>query len=436
VTTKKRGPLSGYGYLPPGGVAGDLLTKENDIDGQAIWQAATLAVEYIRVGRSTADGSEANAAANSDAIDAALQAASDVEGARVVLEHGHFKIDRPIVLDSRDLTLIGDGATISGGANCRTLIASFASQDTEDHSDLDANSGLLGGAGLRTNVPGSLEDVRITGIKFEPGSATRAIHITGFTRGCEIDHCQFTGFSEYDILLNGSWSFSLTKNRCQGTNDAGTGIALGIAGEGERSGTRVCNSMAVIGNWSGNHSTGARYQFGVGGSWTGNTFEFNAASGFVSQSAGGFFYGGNYHEQNRGNNIQLGGTNGADYVEGAVFRGNYLAAFTSVGGGNFRLNATRNCIFGPNQFSDSPNARTQQYFIGSALNTGNEIWVPANSGTYIQQLSSLDQSVNRLVLTASLAKPTVRGSRGGNTAVTDLLTQMATLNMIVDGTSA
>lgn len=430
MTTRKRGPLSGYGYLPPGGGEGDVLLKNSEVDGDAGWGSAQLLNEYIRVKSlgAVADGSEANATADTEAAQSALQLAADHGGGKVVFENGNYQIASPLTVDSHNTEIVGDGATITGAGT--VIFASFSSGE----EDLSVNNGLLGGLGLRSNVTQSLQDVRLVGLKFVAGTATRAIWFTRFTRGCEISHCSFQGFTDYDILINGSWTFSLTKNRCSGVADedgdsTGVGIGLGINGEGRGSGATICNAVDAQGNWCGRHSTGAIWNGGVGGFWGGNTFEFNRVDGFRTQSSDGFTFCGNYLEKNGNDNAQFGGTNG-DFCNAVVCRGNIFNADT---GSNMKLNAVRNSVFGPNHFSGS---RTQHYNVPTTFNTGNEIWVPEHTSDYISGHANLDNSTNRIVTTGSLTRPTINGSRGGNTALTSLLTQLATLNMIVDGTSA
>lgn len=425
MTTIYRGRLSGHGYVPPGGEADDILTKTSDVDGECEWRGlGSLSVEYLRVKSfgAVADGSPANAEADTTAVTNGLQAVADAGGGKLVFERGEYYLNAPMVPDVSNLEIIGDGATITG--DTPTLLASFSGAD----EDLAANNQLLGGAGIRTNQPGSLEDVRITGLKFANG--VRAIHMTGFTRRCEIDRCSFDNFSEYDILLNGSWSFSVSKNRCNGDEENGTGIALGIIGEGTRSSSVVCNVPNVNGNWSGRHAVAFMWNFGVGGFIGGNTFERNRLDGARFLNSKGFTYCGNYHEFNLNDNLQVGGTGSANAVIGSLFRGNFFSATT---GSNIRLNNTQRCVFGPNHFSGT---RTQHYTVQTTLNTENEIWVPDHTATYISGQANLDGAANKIVVTNTLTTPTVRGSKGGNTAVTALLSTLQVLNIIVDGTSA
>jgi hypothetical protein len=428
VTTRKRGPLSGHGYVPPGGNPGEVLSKTTEVDGDTGWtNISDFSIEYIRVKSqgAIADGSEANAVADTEAIAAAFQLAADNGGGQVVFENGDYGVATPVTPDSDNLEIIGDGATLTG-RGAATIMASFSSGS----EDFSTNNGLLGGLGLRSNVTQSLEDMRISGLRFVAGTAGRAIHLTRFTRGCEIDHCKFEGFPEYDILINGSWSYSIVKNRCSGGEAGGVGIGLAINGEGKGSGAVSCNAVDVRGNECTGHDTGAIWNSGVGGAWTGNAFEFNRLDGFRSQGAAGFLYGGNYHEANGNDNAQFGGTNGLDYCIGVFCAGNF---FSNSVGSNIRLNATQRCVFGPNHYSGS---RTQQYVVPTTYNTDNEIWMPDHTTTYVSQQANLDGSVNRIITTNTNTRPTIQGSRGGNTAVTDLLTKLATLNLIVDGTSA
>jgi hypothetical protein len=347
------------------------------------------------------------------------------------------------------------------------VISSFA-DDGSNQSLLNSIYGP-GVQSVRSNVTGSLEGVRIDfegGKLISSAASIRGIHITGFTRACRITGGRFHGFVGAGILLNGSWSFSIIGNDINGDSSSpgGNAIALGISGAGTNGGgATVVNAAFIAGNECRNHSAGIRYDSGAGTSFTGNTMELNAF-GFRSQNAKGFNFCGNYVEANSSANVLLGGTNGTDFVIGSVFAGNLFNASTGL---NFNLQGTQDCSFGPNRFSGS---QTKLYQINSGVGvhvSGNVVRVPDLTATYFGNPNELNTDTNWVhrtdasqyriqspavsatkelkTATGSLvgffgadpvAKRTVTGSRGGNAALADLLTELAALGLITDSTSA
>lgn len=301
-------------------------------------------------------------------------------------------------LDGRDLTIRHGSLTASANIPASgAIILSLAggSDTTNNQGVLDPIYGTSVQS-VRTKVPGSMENVHIDDVKFIGGAnAIKGFWATGFTRGCRVMGCHFEGCDEFDIAINGSWTFSLINNLCEGDGTNGTGIGLGVNGNGQRSGTSVVNAPFLSGNECTGHNNGMIWNFGSGGSVSGNTFEVNVTDGFASQSVVGIEVLGNYFENNDGDNLDLGGTNGVDFVDGWVISGNH---FQNSSGHNIRLDGVKNCRIGPNHFGGS----SAHYFLnsgGGGVNVlDNEIYVPGLSSTYITNLTELDASTNDIVI--------------------------------------
>lgn len=317
-----------------------------------------------------------------------VQAAIDVASASnlpVQLGGGIYLV-QTLTLDSSNLLITGPGtlrAATSIPASGAILLSLAGG------SDAAVNQALLDGIygssvqSVRTSVTGSLVNVVIYKVTFDQGSNTNAIRgiwMTGFTRGCRIESCYSDDLKGDGIVLNGSWTFSLIGNHVKGDDTNGTGISLGRTGNGERGGSSVVNAPCIFANEVTGHANAVIWNFGVGGAVFGNTWEGNVTDGFASQSVEGILYSGNYHENNGGDNLQMGGTNGTDFAEDWVVSGNY---FNATSGEHIRLNGCQRCRIGPNNFGGSV---TRQYFIAIGIGqyiTGCDIVVPEYSSTYI-----------------------------------------------------
>jgi hypothetical protein len=321
---------------------------------------------------------------------AALQAAIDVAsvgGGRVEIYPGTYATGT-LTIDANDISIVGvgRGATLLAGSSIPAggaIILSLAG----GADDASGNQSLINGLyttgdrpEVRTAVTGSLENVHIEGIHFQSSTLSiKGVWFTGFTRGCRIAGCYFQGFDDHAICINGSWSFQLLGNNIVNDGTNGTGIGLGQVSKGTRAATSVVNAPYIAGNEIRACQNGLIWNFGKGGSITGNTIESNNGDAIRSQTVGGVFCGGNYFEDNDGDNLQLGGTNGTDFCVGWEVTGNY---FTASAGNNIRLQGVQYCRFANNLFTGSI---AQWYHIGTDIGqyiTDCEIEIPAISGTY------------------------------------------------------
>lgn len=330
---------------------------------------------------------------------AAIQAAIATSGA-VYLGDRSYVVDT-LPFDGSFFEIRGPGKLIASSnipaSGAILLSLSGANSDDDDDINQPLLDGIYGSGvySVRTSVVGSLEGVHIDNVTFVANSAAiRGIWATRFTRGCRIMGCYFDGFDGDAVCINGSWSFALIDNYCEGDGTNGTGFSLGRTGNGEGAGAVAVNAPCIIGNEITGHSSGMIWNFGSGGAVVGNRFEFNAVDGFASQSVVGLTVTGNYFEQNDGDNLDMGGTNGTDFADGWFVVGNYFNN-TSGGGHNIRLDGVKNCRLGPNYFGGT---RTQHYFIpsggGGANVLQNHIWVPAISSTYISNNTELSETTN------------------------------------------
>lgn len=363
--------------------------------------------EYIQVKRykAVADGTQGNAAADTLAAQTALALAKERGGGRVVFNPGNYIIDSPLVPDVKNLDIIGDGATLTAGANLPASGAIFnsMSSDSGNQALLDAVYGtnvVL----VRSGVTGSLENVRLRGLKLVAGAnGGKGIWMTGFTRGCSLDQMILGAFTEYGIILNGSWSFNVHRCHMTGNGTNGVGLGMGITGLGSRDGAVVANAVSAIGNEITAYSTGVRWDFGSGLFWGGCTIEGNNSIGMTSQSGKAASIIGSYFENNgstttnNNGNMALGGTNGTDFAIAWLISGNTFTA-SSSGGHNIIMRGMQNCRIQTNRYSGT---RTQPYFLTastSAYRTDNVFEVPDLSSTYISNFSTeLNASTNRWV---------------------------------------
>lgn len=262
-------------------------------------------------------------------------------------------------------------------------------------ADTTVNQALLDGIygasvqSVRTNDAGSIEGVVIEDVFFEGNdTAIKGFWATGFTRGCALRDCLFTGCEDADIAINGSWSSTIDNCHGSDASSLGVGIQLGVTGNGERSGTSVCNAITITAGEFTGHLDGMEWDFGADGAILGATFEGNANDGLRSQSATSIAVIGCYLELNEGDNLQMGGTNGTDFAEGWTVRSCHFNN-TSTGGGNIKMQGMKRCTIGANRFSGS---RTQWYNIPSGAGqyiTDCDIDVPDfTDGTYITNAST------------------------------------------------
>ncbi len=323
--------------------------------------------------------------------------------AEVDLAGGNFLVGT-LTIDARRFrikngTLTAHSSIPAGGA----LIVSLAGGDDED-----VNQPLLDGIYgtdvvlVRTDVPGSLENVHIDNVSFVgiAGVALRAIWLTGFTRGCRITGAYITDFEDAGIVINGSWSFLLQNNFLSG-NSVGVGIMLGTTGNGERNEATACNAVTMINNEVFDFDEGVVWDAGVAGAVVGNIWEFNITRGFVSQSVTGVAYHGNYHERNgattnnNDGNLRIGGTNGSDFAEGWDITGNRFLNDDDAGH-NIILRGIKNCRVGQNNYGGT---RTQWYNLiantgSTGLQSRNLIEIPDLDGTYATNASTEADAMN------------------------------------------
>lgn len=126
------------------------------------------------------------------------------------------------------------------------------------------------------------------------------------------------------------------------------------------------------------------------------------------------------------NSIVIG--TGADAFSVTAFAANTFPARASTGD----LAAKTITDFGLSLIDDA-DAPTARATIGAAGLTGNE--TIAGNKTFSGDLSHTGTNLG-FYGTAASAKPTITGSRGGNAALADLLTKLAALGLITDGTTA
>lgn len=438
--------------------------------------------EYIRVKRYAVPGTlftglNAQAAAHTAAAQAALLVANEYTGAKVVFEHGGFVFNLPMVPDSNGLQIIGDGADLMGSSTMPTNGAIICSLG--GGADAAANQAILDaiyGAGvvsIRTNRPTSLEHCTFQGLRLKKGftsNVTRGMQLVGLTRASALRDIECEDFTGYGVVLNGSWSLTMDAVRSKGNGSLGVGIALGVIGGGtigERSGAVACNAVEARGLHGGSHLTGMLYDFGAWAKISG-TFEGNAGYGFDSQSMKALELGG-YFESNATGNVSLGGTNGTDYVDGLLFHG-YLNAL--AGRRNIRLNSVKGSWIMPiNRYDEDDSATYEEasYFIpsgGGARVFGNTFFTRGLNTTYWAGFSELDQDANQFMINDAgamefsgvgmtvqgtlhhrgsllgvynatpVTKQTVSGSRDGNAALADALTEAAEVGLWTDSSSA
>ncbi len=296
----------------------------------------------------------------------------------VTLDGHNFVIQGPGILRARSSIPVNGAIllSLSGGVNAAT-----------NQAVLDA----IYGAGVKTvrsNVTGSLENLVIMNVKFKStqANAIKGVHFTRFTRGCRISGCSFEGLKDSDIAINGSWSCSLVFNHGSQASNTGVGIHIGVLGNGTggSGNTVVVNAITVIGNEMTEHSTGCIWDQGNVGFFACNIWEFNALDGFKSQGCTTIKYVANYHEGNGGDNLQLGGTNGVDFIEDGIFENNHFASdFTQI-----KIQSLKRCKFRGNRFSG---AQLQWYnpTAGSGARTIDcDFEVPDLSSTYIASLTA------------------------------------------------
>jgi hypothetical protein len=448
------------------------------------------AEEYLRVKRYAPEGTaftglNADRAAHTLAARKALLVANEYTGAKVVFEHGGFVLNGPLVPDSNGLEIICDGADIMGGSDFPTggaLIHSLGGggDATNNQGVLDAIYGedvVL----VRTNRPTTLEDVRFN-LRLKQGFASdiSGLKMTGFGRACALEKSSALDFDQFGFLFNGSWSFSLNAVRVKGTDAADSvGFGFGIIGSGLGHGTRsnavACNAVEGRGMHATGWETGCKSDFGVYQEFAG-TFEGNV-HGFDSQSVKCLELAG-YFENNSTNCIVLGGTNGTDFVDDAKL----LKVYVNILAGQdptrrgIRLNAVRNSIILPtNRYDEDdggPGGTTYDahtYFLPTGAGVrvyANTLRVRGISTSYISGFSELDLNKNHMIAydggvpfdsfvgmdvhgafrhrgstlgfynAAVVSKQTVSGSRAGNAALADALTEIAEVGLITDSSTA
>jgi hypothetical protein len=344
-------------------------------------------------------------ASDTTAVQRAINVASN-DNSSVYIPAGTYLVGT-LTLDSSNITIYGDGAgsilkAATGIPANGAILLSLAGG-----ADAVGNQAILDGIYgasvqlVRTSVTGSLVNVHIENLKFLGATnAIRGIWMTGFTRGCHLFGVYFDNCDDYGVALNGSWSFSLINVYCNGDGTNGTGIGLGIVGNGTRSSATAVNVPFICGGELTGHNHGMVWNFGQGGTIIGLTSEGNVADGIQSSSVEGATLTGCYLELNGGDNLQLGGTNGTDYAERWTITGNHFNN-TSGGGNNIRLQSTRGCVIGPNNFAGT---RTQHYFIvtsEAARIVENQIWVPDISSTYMTNSGDFSTSTNFVYRTDS-----------------------------------
>lgn len=297
---------------------------------------------------------------------------------------GTLKIDaRHLVIRNGRLT--AHSSIPAGGA----VILSLAGG-----GDAGTNNALLDaiyGAGVqtaRTVITGSLEQVRIVDVSiYGAANAVKGMWFTGFTRGCRIEGYYANGCDDCGLAINGSWSFLLSNIHCEGDTVNGTGIKMGKTGLGTRTGSVLCNG------WTGSniectaHNNGFEFDFGVVAAITGLVCEFNANDGMSSQSANCVTLVSPYFEGNGADALEMGGTNGTDFVENWTV---ISPRFKQDAGHNMRLQGMKDCkIINPL----ITGTVTDWYFIGAGhgtLQTGCEFELPPAgfSASFISNFST------------------------------------------------
>lgn len=381
---------------------GEILHPISDAeeDAAVIPSSYWFTEEYIQVKRygAVANGSQENATADTLAAKDALKVANQHSGAKVVFEHGNFVIDSPLTPDCSNLELIGDGAILTQGtgiaANSGIIISHAGGSDATGNAALTGSSSAV----VRANVTGTLENVRIRGLRFYSSGAVaaKAVWFTGFGRGSVLEDLYIEGFADHGVALNGSFTFDLARLHIVGTS-AAVGIGLGQTGYGTRGGASVCNAFGVKGGQLESCATGLLWGFGSAARFDHLCAESNNIGMSIltgkSWSIDDF-----YGESNTQYCISIGNqtanqTAAYGRIMNSLFNQN-------TGGSNpasIRLQDIRYVRILDNRHSGN----APWYFIPAALTSTQIaeclIHVPEYSNTYIGNSSTYDLSTNRIV---------------------------------------
>jgi hypothetical protein len=344
---------------------------------------------------------------------AEIQAAIDVAGeigGTAHIQTGTCLVDT-LTFDASSFILEGEGrgSILKASTDIPTTdIGGAVLVSLAGGADETVNQALLDGVYgadeilVRSNVAGSMENVVIRDLTFQGrNDGTSAIWATGFTRGSSIENVYVNGFEECGIRLNGSWSFGLDHIFIEGDGTGGTGLCFGVSGNGERSSSIAVNGVDGSNIEITGIEDGIVWNVGDGNSFTGLIIEGLDGDGVNGQSLDATSFVGWYCEDVALECFDLGGTNGTDVAIGLLIAGGHCNQDV---GECVRLDGVQNSQIGPFQ-SVGANARLYVMTSSEGADTiGNLIYVPAVSGTYIQNSAELDLTDNIVFGTLATAE--------------------------------
>jgi len=217
---------------------------------------------------------------DSQAIQKAIDAASDVGGGTIYLPRGVYLIDKPIDIQNSNLVLTGDGSS--------TVLRNKKAEDA-----------LIRSLSCMRSPATSLEHVIVEKMHLDGADkSVDGIMFTGVTRGCVVRDIFVTNCRN-GIDLSGCWSMSIERNHIAGCSDAGISLSI-FTGDKRRKhrNASIANAISVIGNTVTGCATGIAWRGGNGWIMMGNTFELNKRNADIISTESGTIIG-NYFEASK-----------------------------------------------------------------------------------------------------------------------------------------
>lgn len=393
--------------IPAASVDGIEQTAEETAAGVTAVNLDYAVGDALRYG-AVCDGVTDTTTAIQDAIDVA-----SAIGGTALIPTGTCLVDT-LTFDASNWTLAGHGrgSILKASADIPTtdiggaVLVSLAGDNADD--DHLVNQALLDtvyGASVvlvRQDAPASLENVSFRDFTLQGrNDGTTGLWATRFTRGSSIENVYVNDFEECGIRLNGSWSFGLRTVFIEGDGAGGTGLCFGITGHGEGGGSVAVNGVTASNIEITGIEDGIEWNIGDGNAVTGLITEGLDGDGVVGQSLDATTFAGWYCEDVAFECFDLGGTNGTDLAVGLLIAGGHCNQDV---GECVRLDGVQQSQIGPFQ-SVGANARLYVMTASEGVDTiGNLLFVPAVSGTYIQNSSELDLTDNTIFSTLATAE--------------------------------